>query len=96
MRWNNRAKTERPEYPKMVAITAQGQEALDLLSTLAADDPQAEIVNGGSRGLFLKVHNEAAENAARRVTEARNFPLAPTQSRWTPTPVAAEKESEVE
>ncbi|MBU3077712.1 hypothetical protein [Sphingomonas quercus] len=76
MRWNDRTRVERPEYPKLVPITATAQEAQVLLTRLAADDPNAEIIDGGERGVYARVHNEAAEMAARRHGEARSFPLA--------------------
>ncbi|HEX5182899.1 MAG TPA: hypothetical protein VFW19_07070 [Allosphingosinicella sp.] len=76
MRWNKRPQAERPEYPKLVAIAATPDEARDLLPMLLESDPDAEIVEGGARGLYARVHNEAAETAARRHGESRSFPLA--------------------
>jgi ribosomal protein L16 Arg81 hydroxylase len=76
MRWNKRPKVERPEYPKLVAIAASAEEARDLLPLLQESDPEAELVDGGARGTYARVHNEAAETAARRFGESRNFPLA--------------------
>jgi uncharacterized membrane-anchored protein len=76
MRWNRRPKVERPEYPKLVPIAGTKEEARDLLPALLESDPEAEIVEGGSRGVYARVHNESAETAARRFAEDRNFPLA--------------------
>lgn len=76
MRWNKRDKVERPEYPKLVAIAATAEEARDLLQVLIQSDPSAEIVNGGDRGVYARVHNEAAETAAKQYSESRSFPLA--------------------
>jgi hypothetical protein len=45
-----------------------------LLSAIQDHDPEASILDGGERGAFLKVHNEAAEAAA--TAEKRDFPLA--------------------
>ena len=75
MRWNNRTKVERPEYPKLIPV-AGTEEARALLPLLLESDPAAEIVDGGSRGLYVRVHNEAAETAARDAGEGRSFPLA--------------------
>jgi hypothetical protein len=75
MRWNNRTKVERPEYPKLIPV-AGAEEAHALLPLLLESDPAAEIVDGGSRGLYVRVHNEAAETAARNAGEGRSFPLA--------------------
>ena len=75
MRWNKQPKAERPEFPKLVPI-AGTQEARDLLPVLREHDPDAELVEGGSRGLYARVHNEAAETAARQYGETRDFPLA--------------------
>jgi hypothetical protein len=76
MAWNKQPKVERPEYPKMVPITATADEAQQLLSSLLADDPKAELVDGGERGVYMRVHNEATEAAAKAHGPARNFPLA--------------------
>jgi hypothetical protein len=76
MRWNKQPKVERPEYPKLVAIAGTPQEVQDLLPMLLEFDPAAELVEGGARGVYARVHNEAAEMAARRYGESRNFPLA--------------------
>ena len=76
MRWNKRAKVERPEYPKLVAIAATAEEARDLLPELLRNDPDAEIVSAGDRGVYVRVHNEAAEMAAKQYSESRSFPLA--------------------
>ena len=74
MRWNNRQKVERPEYPKLIPVAGTVKEASALLSRIQAHDPDAAILDGGERGAFLKVHNEAAEAAA--TAEERKFPLA--------------------
>ena len=76
MRWNNRQKVERPEYPKLVPIAATKEEAQALLSALLVTDPGAEIVDGGGRGTYVRVHNEATEAAAKQSGESRSFPLA--------------------
>jgi hypothetical protein len=76
MRWNKRVKVERPEYPKLVPIAGTKQEVPDLLPLLLEHDPEAELVEGGTRGIYARVHNEAAETTARRYGESRNFPLA--------------------
>jgi hypothetical protein len=76
MRWNKQPRAERPEYPKLVAIAATSEEVRDLLPQLHESDPDAEIVEGGARGVYARVHNEAAETAARRYGESRSFPLA--------------------
>ena len=74
MRWNKREKVERPEYPKLIPVAGTVEEANRLLSIIQAHDPEAAILDGGERGAFLKVHNEAAAAAA--TAEVRNFPLA--------------------
>jgi hypothetical protein len=74
MRWNKRDKVERPEYPKLIPVAGTVEEAGKLLSLIQEHDPDAAILDGGERGAFLKVHNEAAEAAA--TAEVRNFPLA--------------------
>jgi hypothetical protein len=51
MRWNKRPQAERPEYPKLVAIAATEKEVRDLLPVLRESDPDAEIVEGGARGV---------------------------------------------
>lgn len=76
MRWNNRPKTERPEYPKLVAIAGTAGDIPDLLPMLQRSDPQAEIVDAGDRGVYARVHNQEAETAAKLYGESRNFPLA--------------------
>jgi len=76
MAWNKRPKAERPEYPKLVPIIGTAEAAQTLLSSVRGTDPQAELVNGGERGLYLRVHNEAAETYARLAGETRSFPLA--------------------
>jgi hypothetical protein len=74
MRWNKRQKVERPEYPKLIPVAGTVEEASKLLSLIRAHDPDAVILDGGERGAFLKVNNQAAEAAA--TAEERNFPLA--------------------
>ncbi len=74
MRWNKREKVERPEYPKLIPVAGTVEEAGKLLSIIHQYDADAAILDGGERGAFLKVHNEAAEAAA--TAEVRNFPLA--------------------
>lgn len=74
MRWNNRQKAERPEYPKLIPVQGSVEEASKMLASIQAHDPEAAILDGGARGAFLKVHNEAAAAAA--VAEKRDFPLA--------------------
>jgi hypothetical protein len=74
MRWNRPQKVERPEYPKLVPVAGTVEEASKLLSKIQAHDPEAAVVDGGERGAFVKVHNEAAEAAAR--AEKRRFPMA--------------------
>ena len=76
MRWNNRTKAERPEFPKLIPIAGTPDEARGLLPHLLENDPDAEIVDGGGRGVYVRVHNEAAEKAARQIGEGRSFPLA--------------------
>ena len=74
MRWNKRQKVERPEYPKLIPVAGTAEEAGKLLSLIHTYDGEAVILDGGERGVFLKVHNEAAEAAA--AAEKRDFPLA--------------------
>jgi hypothetical protein len=73
MRWNKRQKVERPEFPKLIPVAGTVEEASKLLSMIQAHDPEAGILDGGDRGAFLKVHNEAAEAAA--TGEERKFPM---------------------
>ena len=76
-RWNARREpVERPEYPKLVAIAGTAAEASALLPMLQEIDPQAEIVDGGGRGIYARVHNEAAAAKATLYGEGRSFPLA--------------------
>jgi hypothetical protein len=74
MRWNRREKAERPEFPKLLPVAGTVAEAREFLALIQAHDPDAEIIDGGDRGAFLKVHNQAAEAAA--TAEVRTFPLA--------------------
>lgn len=76
MRWNRKPAVERPEYPKLVAIAATAPEAQDLLAVLLESDPDAALVDAGDRGLYARVHNETAEQAAKKYGESRSFPLA--------------------
>ena len=76
MRWNKRPQVERPEYPKLVAISATAEQVKDLLPLLLEKDPEAALVDGGTRGVYARVHNEDAEAAARKYGESRSFPLA--------------------
>lgn len=76
MRWNKRAKVERPEYPKLIAIAATAEQVRDLLPLLHESDPTAEMVSAGERGVYVRVHNEPAEAAAMQYAESRSFPLA--------------------
>jgi hypothetical protein len=73
MRWNKREKVERPEFPKLIPVAGTVEDAIKLLPTIHVHDPDAAVLDGGDRGSFLKVHNEAAEAAA--VAEVRTFPL---------------------
>ena len=75
MRWNKQPQAPRPDYPKLVAIAATAGEAQDLLALLLASDPDAALVDGGTRGTYVRVHNKAAEKAARKYGESRSFPL---------------------
>ena len=74
MRWNKRQKVERPEYPQLIPVAGSVEEASKLLPLIQEHDPDAAILDGGERGAFLKVHNEAAKAAA--TAEQRDFPLA--------------------
>ena len=65
MRWNKQAKPERPEYPKLVPIEATAEQVRNLLSAIQQSDPAAAMVDSGSHGTYIRVHNEAAEEAAR-------------------------------
>ncbi len=76
MRWNNRNKVERPEFPELVPVAGTAEEARELLPLLREVDPDAEIVEGGGRGVYVRVHNPEAEKEARRNGEGRSFPLA--------------------
>ena len=74
MRWNKREKAERPEYPKLIPVAGTLEEANSLLAAIREHDPEAEVLDAGGRGAYLKVHNQPAEAAAK--AEERNFPLA--------------------
>ncbi|CAM3269032.1 hypothetical protein SPAN111604_14035 [Sphingomonas antarctica] len=73
MKWNRAPKVERPEYPKLIPVAGSVEEAGRLLGSIQAHDPDAEIVDGGDRGSYLRVHNPAAEEAA--IAEKRDFQL---------------------
>lgn len=74
MRWNKQPKVERPEFPKLIPVAGTVDEATKLLTLIQEHDPEAAVLNGGERGVFLKVHNAAGEAAT--LAEERNFPLA--------------------
>ena len=76
MRWNRRERAERPEYPKLVPVPGTMDEVLQKLAVLRQDDPEAEAVDAGDRGIYVRIHNEVAEAAARLSGEDRAFPLA--------------------
>jgi hypothetical protein len=76
MRWNKRPQVDRPEYPKLVAIAATTEQVEGLLPLLLENDPDAALVDGGARGVYARVHNVAAERAAKTYEESRSFPLA--------------------
>lgn len=65
MRWNRPIKVERPEYPKLVALGLIAADAEDWLPLVLRDDPDAEIVQGGAHGVYVRVHNATAEAAAK-------------------------------
>lgn len=58
--WNRNAKVERPEWPKLVQIPGTIEEAKSLEPKLRAEDPDAEIVEGGRYGVFVRCHNPAS------------------------------------
>ena len=76
MRWNKRERAERPEYPKLVPVPGTMDEVREKLPLLRQDDPDAEVVDAGDRGVYVRVHNAAAEATARLSGESRAFPLA--------------------
>ncbi len=76
MRWNRREKAERPEFPKLIAIAGTAEEVRALLPAIRDGDPDAELVDAGDRGVYVRVNNEAGETAARSHGERRSFPLA--------------------
>jgi hypothetical protein len=73
MRWNRAPKVERPVYPKLLAVAGTVEEAGQLLGMIRMHDADAEIVDGGTRGSYLRVHNKAAEDAA--TAEERHFSM---------------------
>jgi hypothetical protein len=75
MRWNTRPKAERPEYPKLVPIAGSLEEVRAMLPAIHREDPEADAVDGGVRGVYVRVHNAAGESAARSYGETRDFPL---------------------
>ena len=76
MAWNKRPQVQRPEYPKLVGIGATTEQVQDLLPHLLQSDPDAALVDGGAHGVYARVHNEAAEKAARMYGEGRGLPLS--------------------
>jgi hypothetical protein len=76
MRWNQRPKVERPEFPKLVALAATAEQVQDLLPLIRQSDPEAEMVDSGGRGIYVRVHNAEAEAATKQYAERRSFPLA--------------------
>ena len=76
MRWNQRTKVERPEFPKLVALAATAQQVEDLLPLLLQSDPEAALVESGGRGVYVRVHNAEAEAATKLYAERRSFPLS--------------------
>jgi hypothetical protein len=76
MRWNKQPKAERPEYPKLIAVDATAEGLQDLLAVLRENDPLAEVVDGGARGTYARVHNQEAETVAKQAGQKRPFPLA--------------------
>jgi hypothetical protein len=76
MRWNRRERAERPEYPKLVPVPGTMDEVRQQLPLLRQEDPDVEAVDAGDRGVYVRVHNAAAEAAARLSGESRAFPLA--------------------
>ena len=65
MRWNRTIKVERPEYPKLVAVDLIAADAPDWLPLVLREDPDAEIVQGGAHGVYVRVHNPTAEATAK-------------------------------
>ena len=65
MRWYKRIKVERPEYPKLVEVGSIAAAAQDWLPLVLHNDPEAEIVQGGAHGIYVRVHNRTAETAAK-------------------------------
>ncbi len=75
MTWNKRPKTERPDFPKPLAVGGSPEQVRDLLSMIHQSDPDATVLFGGAHGVYVKVHNEAAEITAKPFAEHRSFPL---------------------
>jgi len=73
--WNKRAKLERPDYPKLLAVGGSPERVEELLSMIQQSDPDAAVLSGGAHGVYVKVHNEAGEVAAKPFAEHRSFPL---------------------
>lgn len=73
MRWNKAPKVERPEYPKLIAVAGTVEEAGQILEAIRIHDADAEIVDGGVRGSYLRVLNGAAEDAI--AAEERHFSI---------------------
>lgn len=54
MRWNKREEAERPEYPKLIPVAGTVEEANSLLVAMREHDPEAEVLDAGGRGAYLK------------------------------------------
>lgn len=65
--WNRRTKAERPEWPKLVPIRGTMEEARAWESELKTEDPEAELVEGGTHGVFARCHNPASLSVAQRL-----------------------------
>ena len=59
MRWNNRQKVERPEYPKLIPVAGTVEEATKLLGKIQALDPEAAF-RACSWGAFQVLGENAA------------------------------------
>ena len=71
MRWKQRDKPPRPEYPKAVRLAGTYAEEMDRLEMYQAEDPDATITDLGERGVFVRVHNERAEVLAKTAGEPK-------------------------